>query len=321
MAWQKESSLTRINSKFINGNSSIRFYTFFILPIFIFSATISCESEKAETSENYRPEINIAYANWAEGVAISNLAVVILEDELGYKVVSKMAPVSEVFELVGSGEYDVFADAWLPTTHGLYMEKHQDNIEQVSRVYQNAQTGLVVPDYVDAQSIIDLQNKAGDFNNQIIGIEPTAGIMQSTRNAIDQYELTDLTLIESSGLIMADSLKSAIMRREPIVLTGWVPHWIWAEFNIRFLEDPRQAFGDEENIYVVGNRQFLEEESNAIEFLSRLSLNRVQLSGLMSDIRTSEKLPSAVAREWVKENPSLVNDWVRGLKPERLRIY
>lgn len=321
MAWLKEFIYTYINLKSIKGNSWARNYIFLFLPIFIFATIISCESDKPETIENNQPEINIAYANWAEGVAISNLAVVILEDELGYKVVSKMAPVSEVFELVASGEYDIFADAWLPTTHGNYMEMHQDHIEQISQIYRSARTGLVVPEYAEAQTIADLQNSSDDFNNQIIGIEPTAGIMQSTRNALDAYELSGFTLIESSGPAMADSLKNEIMRREPIVLTGWVPHWIWAEYNIRFLEDPLKAFGDEENIYVVGNKQFLEEESIAVEFLSRLSLNRVKLSGLMSDIRTSQKLPSAVARNWVEENPAIVNDWVRGLKPERLRIY
>jgi len=321
MACLKKFTNISINLRLIKENSSIKNYIFLLLPFIIFSTIISCESEKTDTAVNDRPEIKVAYANWAEGVAISNLAVVILEDELGYNVVSKMAPVSEVFELVASGEYHIFADAWLPLTHGNYMEIHQDNIEQISRVYQDARTGLVVPDYAEAQTISDLQNSTGDFNNQIIGIEPTAGIMQSTRTAIDLYGLSDFSLIESSGPIMADSLKNAIMRREPIVLTGWVPHWIWAEYNIRFLEDPQQAFGGEENIYVVGNKQFLDENSNAIEFLSRLSLNRVQLSGLMSDIRTSQKLPSAVARDWVKENPALVNDWVRGLKPERLRIY
>ena len=321
MACLKKFTNISINLRLIKENSSIKNYIFLLLPFIIFSTIISCESEKTDTAANDRPEIKVAYANWAEGVAISNLAVVILEDELGYNVVSKMAPVSDVFELVASGEYHIFADAWLPLTHGNYMEIHQDNIEEISQVYQDARTGLVVPDYAEAQTISDLQNSAGDFNNQIIGIEPTAGIMQSTRTAIDLYGLNDFSLIESSGPVMADSLKNAIMRREPIVLTGWVPHWIWAEYNIRFLEDPQQAFGSEENIYVVGNKQFLDENSNAIEFLSRLRLNRVQLSGLMSDIRTSQKLPSAVARDWVKENPALVNDWVRGLKPERLRIY
>lgn len=321
MPCSEEFTNNTIYLKSIIENPSIRNYIFLLVPFIVFSTIISCESEKSEIAANDRPEIKVAYANWAEGVAISNLAVVILEDELGYNVVSKMAPVSEVFELVASGEYDVFPDVWLPTTHGPYMETHQDNIIQISRIFQNAQTGLVVPDYVEAQSISDLQENATGFNNQIIGIEPTAGIMQSTRTAIDLYSLSDFSLIESSGPVMADSLKNAIMRREPIVLTGWVPHWIWAEYNIRFLEDPQQAFGSDENIYVVGNKQFLDEDSAAKEFLSRLSLNRVQLSGLMSDIRTSQKLPSAVARNWVKENPALVNDWVRGLRPERQRIY
>ena len=278
----------------------------------------ACQSEQEERD---RDDIKLAYANWAEGVAISNLAAVVLEDELGYDVVTKMAPVSEVFELVASGEYHVFADVWLPKTHGHYVEEYSGEIETIGTIFNGARTGLVVPDYVDAQSITDLQGKTGDYNGQIVGIEPTAGIMKSSRAAIDNYSLEGFELIDSSGPVMADSLRQAIMKREPIVLTGWVPHWIWAEFNIRFLEDPQQVFGEEENIHAVANAQALDKESRAAKFFSRFSINRVQLSSLMSEIRSSDRLPAATAREWVQDNPAIVNDWVEGIKPKRERIY
>jgi len=294
---------------------------FFLKLLFVFSLGLFIGSCQSEQPEQKSEEIKLAYANWAEGVALSNLAAVVLEDELGYNVVTKMAPVSEVFELVGSGEYHVFADVWLPKTHGHYMDEYSGKIEPIGTIFNKARTGLVVPDYVEAQSIADLKGQSEAYSGQIIGIDPTAGIMKSTRKALETYNLEGFKLIDSSGPVMADSLRQAIMKREPIVLTGWVPHWIWAEFNIRFLDDPQQVFGQEENIHVVANAQALDKDSRAAKFFSRFSINRVQLSGLMSDIRSSDRLPTTTAREWVQDNPAIVNDWVSGLKPKRERIY
>lgn len=298
---------------------SARRYGLYLMIMLTFSLIFgACQNEQPKQE---REDIKLAYANWAEGVAITNLAAVVLEDELGYDVVTKMAPVSEVFELVASGEYHVFADVWLPKTHGHYMDEYSGKIETIGTIFKQARTGLVVPEYVDAQSIADLKTQTEAYNGQIIGIEPTAGIMKSTRAAIENYNLTGFELVNTSGPVMADSLREAIMKREPIALTGWVPHWIWAEFNIRFLEDPKKVFGEEENIHVVANSQALDKDTRAAKFFSRFSVNRVQLSALMSDIRSSDRLPTATARKWVQDNPAIVNDWVSGIKPKRERIY
>ena len=43
-----------------------------------------------------RKKIPIAYANWAEGIAMTNLAKVILEDQ-GYRVTLKNADIAPIF--------------------------------------------------------------------------------------------------------------------------------------------------------------------------------------------------------------------------------
>ena len=46
-----------------------------------------------------RKKISIAYANWAEGIAMTNLAKVILEDQ-GYRVTLKNADIAPIFTSV-----------------------------------------------------------------------------------------------------------------------------------------------------------------------------------------------------------------------------
>ena len=50
-----------------------------------------------------RKKISIAYANWAEGIAMTNLAKVILEEQ-GYRVTLKNADIAPIFTSVASGK-------------------------------------------------------------------------------------------------------------------------------------------------------------------------------------------------------------------------
>ncbi len=48
---------------------------------------------------------------------MTNLAKVILEDEMGYEVEDTMADPGLVYASLAQGDQDVFMDGWLPITH------------------------------------------------------------------------------------------------------------------------------------------------------------------------------------------------------------
>src|SRR5699024_7255250 len=64
----------------------------------------------------------------------------------------------------------------------------------------------------------------------IIGIDPGAGIMGSTEDAMEEYDLEDdWDLQESSESAMIADLEEKYDKEEPIIVTGWKPHWIFAD--------------------------------------------------------------------------------------------
>ena len=69
--------------------------------------------------------------------------------------------------------------------------------------------------------------------------------MKATAKVIEDYELTDWTLVEGSNAAMVASLKKAYEKEEPIIVTGWTPHWIYAAFDLKILEDPKGSYGEE----------------------------------------------------------------------------
>ena len=53
--------------------------------------------------------------------------------------------------------------------------------------------------------------------------------MEATERAITDYELDEWDLVSGSSAAMTASLKKAYDAEEPIIITGWTPHWKFAE--------------------------------------------------------------------------------------------
>lgn len=146
-----------------------------------------------------KKKISIAYANWLEGIAMSHLAKVVLEEK-GYEVELLNADVAPVFASVSRKKADVFMDAWLPVTMKDYIDQYGDQIEFIGEVYDSARVGLVVPQYVTIDSIGELAAHKGQFSSEIVGIDAGAGIMKTTDKAIGDYGLDGYKLLTSSKL-------------------------------------------------------------------------------------------------------------------------
>lgn len=93
---------------------------------------------------------------------------------------------------------------------------------------------------------------------EIVGIEPGSGTMDIAQDTVDSYNL-DLELTPSSEPAMVTELQNAIENEEPIVVTLWQPHWMFSEYDLKFLKDPKETLGESENIHTMV-RQGLKDE-------------------------------------------------------------
>lgn len=254
-----------------------------------------------------REVVRIGYVSWAEGVAMTYLVQALLEDRFGYAVELTLADPAPIFTSLANRELDLFLDAWLPRTHSNHMEAYGDQLVDLGPTYEGARIGLVVPAYVDVGAIPELAQAAGRFDGAITGIDSGAGIMEATRRAIEAYDL-DMELLTSSGAAMAASLRDAIQGERPIVVTGWRPHWMFARWDLRFLDDPERVYGEEESIHTLARRGLARDMPEVTAFLRAFSLNDRQIGSLMDRMRqTTEKDEAAAA--WIREHPELVESW------------
>ncbi|HKJ34228.1 MAG TPA: glycine betaine ABC transporter substrate-binding protein [Balneolales bacterium] len=283
--------------------------TIAILMSLMIIAGCSSNKKKGQSGSNGKKTVKLVYVNWAEGVAMTNLAKAILQDKMGYNVKLTMADVAPVFTSVANGDDDAFLDAWLPVTHAQYMKKYGSKLVDLGYNYQGARIGLVVPKYFNINSITQLNSVKNKVDDKIIGIDSGAGIMQKTSQAVKAYNL-QLKLIPSSGPAMTASLKQAISNHKPIVVTGWKPHWMFARFNLKFLKDPKGIYGKAENIHTVARKGLKKDMPRVAKFLENFELNDQQLGSLMNDVRLSKTNALDAAKKWMKNNQKLVNSWI-----------
>ena len=277
-----------------------------------FAFFVSCSTSTKPEKER---SLKMVYTDWSESVAITYLSAVLLEKHMDYKVTLKMTDVEEAYREVANNKADVFTDAWLPETHKQYFNQHKENLEMLGITYPEARTGLVVPEYSELHSVTDLKN----YPHPIIGIDAGAGVMQKAQTAINKYA-QGKALLALSEEKMVEQLNDSIQRRKDIVVTGWEPHWIFARYNIRFLEDPDNIFGQKENIYIIATKNLEEEHPNAVRFFERMQLTKNQLNSLVYEIRISED-PVEGVKKWMEQNEFVVNQWMKNLTKERIKVY
>jgi glycine betaine/proline transport system substrate-binding protein len=258
-----------------------------------------------------KPTLKIGYVNgWDDSVAATHVAGEILKSNLGYTVELKPVEPAIMWQGVARGDLDATLSAWLPATHGEYYAKLKDKVVVLGANYEGAKIGLIVPDYVEAKTIEDLEKYAKDFDGKITGIDAGAGVMRRTEEAIEKYSLNSIKLMPSSGPAMATALTRAEKAQKPIVVTGWIPHWMFAKWKLRFLEDPKKVYGDAEHVDTVVNPGLEAKAADATAFLKKFSWNGEEVGAVMLAIRDGAK-PEQAAKDWIAKNPERVAGWLQ----------
>ncbi|AHE98318.1 glycine betaine ABC transporter substrate-binding protein [Thioalkalivibrio paradoxus] len=251
--------------------------------------------------------IDLVYVEWASEVASTNVIRVVLE-EAGYDVNMTSVSAAAMWQSTASGDQDAFVAAWLPTTHGHYLEQVADRVEDLGPNLEGTRIGLVVPAYVEIDSIEQLNEHADRFDGRIIGIDPGAGIMSTTETAIEEYGL-DLSLVEGSDATMTGVLRDAIRNQDWVVVTGWTPHWKEGRWELKYLEDPKGIYGGEETIHTIVRAGLGDDHPEAYAILDRFHWTPTQMAELMV-MNEEGGDPYDNARQWVEANPEMLERWL-----------
>ncbi|SES69736.1 glycine betaine/proline transport system substrate-binding protein [Oceanobacillus limi] len=270
----------------------------------------SNDNSEGSASVGDGKEIELVYVEWDSEVASTHVVGNVLEG-LGYDVTLTPIDNTAMWEAVAGGEADGMVAAWLPATHESQYAEFADQMVELGSNLEGAKIGLVVPEYMDVDSIADLTDEA---DQTITGIEAGAGVVNAAETSVETYEnLSDWEVMPSSSGAMATELGSAIENEEEIIVTGWTPHWKFAEYDLKYLEDPEGVFGEAETIDTMVREGLEEDLPNAYKVLDQFNWTTADMESVMLDVYNGESAEDAAAN-WVEENEEKVSEWTEGVE-------
>ena len=254
--------------------------------------------------------LDIADIGWTENTAIAHLTKVLLEEELGYEEVTiNTTDLNSVYDGVAQGDLDAFQDVWLPNQQDL-LSSVEDDVEHLTFSYQGqTEQGIAVPRYMDATTLEQLNESKVDL---ILGIEPGSVVMDRIyEEVIPTYGLTQ-KLVQSSTDGMLYQADIHYNHQEEFALVAWSPHWMNQKFDLRYLEDPKDAFGElnePATISTIVNENLHENDPEAYAFMDALMLDEEHINDLEITINEAGDPPEG-AKQWAQENPDVWQSWV-----------
>lgn len=174
--------------------------------------------------------------------------------------------------------------------------------------------GLAACGSADAKQDKSTNKTVGEsVDYEIVGVDPGSGHMEATAQALEDYDLAGWSLTSGNGATMTAALKRAYDREEPIVVTGWSPHWKFIKYDLKFLDDPELLYGDAEEIHSIGRIGLEEDLPEAYAIFQRFTWESDDMGGIMVDIENGDQ-PQDAAQKWVDGNADKIAEWTDGLE-------
>lgn len=255
--------------------------------------------------EEQKP-IKILYPSWSESVALMHLADEALTQN-GFTVEKALVEPGPLFAAVAQGSADLYLTSWLPNTHRDYWERFGDDLDVISVIFDGGVSGLAVPQYVDIDSIEELNDHVDMFNGKIYGDGAGAGIHALTLQAIEDYDLNYEQLGSSEASMLAE-LRRAISAKKPVIITSWKPHYMWDLYDIKLLDDPKVVYPTDE-ITILSRKGFSDDQPEVTHFLQNFKLDSDKLHELIGMARKNERNPEIGVKEFYQKYKTEIDSW------------
>ena len=282
----------------------------------LFVGLAGCGGGSSSGDQEVSRQMDMVTVNWIEGMALTYAQEAILEDSLDMKVDVREAPKGAAFKSVGSGDRDYFNEAWLPTTHKDAWNNIKDKTQKLGYTYKGTSVGFTVPAYMEIDSVEQLSELREELDGKINGIEAGASVNDQTRQILENNNIEGFEVVASSGPATWQALETAIENKEPIVVTGWYPHWKWGSYDLKYVKGAQTGqspvFGPPEDVFkIVGNNFVDKFPKKAVCFLKHMEVNDKQIESLMGTFRNrGDMSKQEAAAKWVENHPDWVSEWM-----------
>ena len=238
---------------------------------------------------------------------IASAAVIrAIVEQAGVKTVTREAPHEAMYAMLAKGEVDMVVSAWLPGSHGVYVDPIESDLLKLGVLYEPyAIWG--VPDYVPSDLVAQVADLAkpevaARMEKRIQGIGPGAGISRFSREIIERYRLRDLGYEFHNGTLedCIDAFESACQDRRWAVVPLWHPQYLHHRHCIRELAEPIGLLRGRDAATLVMRRDAASLIPAAtLDRLRRLHLGNAAVAELDHQISVAGLSPEKAAAHWL----------------------
>lgn len=278
---------------------------FRILLIAVFSLImVSCQSgNQKKNLTGSAPDVVIAYESWSEDVAFAAFTKRLLEEE-GFSV--KTVQVDNGYRALKNKKADLFLAYWEPND---YYKDSADTLLSLGYLYTKAKIGFVVPKYMDAHTIDDVEKFKKELGGKIYVVNPNsegfAGLNEATKRYNFSLEMEEVTETEMMSLFM-----ERYKNKQPICITGWFPHPMLNLEHLRVLDDPFGAFTQEYNLVKYCNPSWAKKHPKLVSFFTKYDISKEHFKVLIDKVEENN---------WNLDKG--IDAWYKALSPEYKQLF
>lgn len=252
--------------------------------------------------------------------AVTGAVVQEVLERLGHSVEVREGAHEIIFPMLGRGEVDLLAAAWLPKGHAAYWAKYGDQAIELATLYEEARFFWGVPDYVPVdtvRSVTDLAKPevAAKMTRTIQGIGPGAGITVFSLQVMQAYGLDRAGYEFRTGTATEwiEAFEQGIAEKRWVILPTWQPQFLNQAHRIRPLQEPMGLLGTVDRAILVAHRSFPSKvPAQTLAVLRRVNLGIEAVTSMDYAVNVERKTPRESARAWMNANPARVSTWFDG---------
>ncbi|KAB3534807.1 hypothetical protein F8154_08065 [Alkaliphilus pronyensis] len=190
--------------------------------------------------------VKLAHTEYSESILQMEILKELVGRRLGLALEGILVPSMELWRSVAEGMVDATVSPWMPYSCKGFSKKYGAKLEEIGANLKGCRYGFVVPSYVEINSIREIKNNLKKFNSKVYSVQRRTAVGGLVSEVLNQYSLAGLDVDYSDEETMLEILKKKIEKREWVIITGWQPHWMFGKYDLKFLDDDKMVFGEEE---------------------------------------------------------------------------
>jgi glycine betaine/proline transport system substrate-binding protein len=282
--------------------------------------------------------LKLAENAWTGSSININVAKILLEEKLGYKVEIVTIDENAQWAALGNGDLSASLEVW-PSGHAENVKKYIDEQKVVENLGELGVVGKIswyVPTYVVEQhpelASVDGFKKPEDValfktaesgdQGQFLAGDPSW--VQYDEDIIKNLGLNLKVVRAGSEQAVLAAVDSAYSRKEPILFYFWTPHSVHAKYQLTpvKLPDYSAACYDKASsggvacdyppdvLFKIAWSGLKEKAPDAYQFLKNMKYSNEDQIGMIAAVDTDKKSAEQAARDWINGHESVWKAWL-----------